>query len=140
MVFCKFKAASVCRINSVSSTPFKPVSLSARTVFSVASFSSLVPLSRIMGCSLAIASSLTPFSRSSAFTLSRPILSSLSIATVISTMRSASPIISAIPLNILRLLILMHTLTPKRLKTVSTICISSTSLSRESLPTTSASH
>ena len=42
--------------------------------FRVASFSSLLPLNKMIGCSLAIASSLTPFSFNSALTLSRPIL------------------------------------------------------------------
>ena len=40
----------------------------------------------------------------------------------------------------LRLLILMATRMPKRVKTSSTICMSSTSLRSESEPTTSASH
>ena len=123
-----------------TSTPFSPTSLADNTFFSVANFSAFVPLRRMIGCNLAIASSLIPFSFSSAFTLSKPILSSLSIATVISTILSDSPIISAIPERILRLFILIHTRILKRLKTVSTICINSTSFSNESLPTTSASH
>jgi hypothetical protein len=53
-----------------------------------------------MGCSFAIASSETPLPESSRFTFSSPILSSLSMATVISTSRSFSPMISAIPARI----------------------------------------
>ena len=123
-----------------SSTPFSPVSLSRSTSAMVANFSSLVPCRMMIGCRRAMASSEMPSERSSALTPSTPILSSLSMATVISTIFSASPITSAMPVRILRLLTLMATRTPKRVKTVSIICTSSTSLRSESLPTTSASH
>ena len=108
-----------------SSTPFSPVSLSRSTSAMVANFSSLVPCRLMIGCRRAMASSE---------------MSILSMATVISTIFSASPITSAMPVRILRLLTLMATRTPKRVKTVSIICTSSTSLRSESLPTTSASH
>ncbi len=62
------------------------------------------------------------------------------MATVMSVILSAAPMTSAIPLRIFLLFIFIWTLTPNLLKTVSTICISSTSLSSESEPTTSASH
>jgi len=127
-------------MNSHSSTPFKPVSLEAKTCFNVSSFSELLPCNKIIGCNLSMASALMPFSANSLFTFSRPILSSLSIATVMSTILSASLIISAIPVRIFRLFILIQTRIPKRVNTSSTICISSTSLRSESLPTTSASH
>ncbi len=62
------------------------------------------------------------------------------MATVMSVILSAAPMTSAIPLRIFLLFIFIWTLTPNLQKTVSTICISSTSLSSESEPTTSASH
>ena len=127
-------------MNSISAMPLNPVSDAARTFFRDAIFSRFVPLNIITGCSLLMASSERPFSRSSSFTFSKPILSSLSIATVISTILSAAPKISAIPDRIFRLFILIQTRIPKRWNTSSIIWISSTSLIKESEPTTSPSH
>ena len=124
----------------ISSTPFMPVSSPAKSCSSCASFSSAVPTRSNTGCSLAMASAVRPRSISSAFTLSRPILSSLSIATVMSVSLSGAPIILAMPASILRLLILTVTGTCRRWNTSSIICTSSSSCSSESEPITSASH
>ena len=125
---------------SVSSTPRMPASEPSNTLRRAAIFSRLEPRRSITGCRRSMAESLMPLARSSAITPSRPILSNLSIATVISTILSASPITSAMPARILRLFILITTLMPRRRKTSSMIWMSSTSQSSESLPTTSASH
>ena len=53
-----------------------------------------------------------PFAFSSALTFSKPILSNLSMATVMSTILSASPIISAMPVKIFLLLIFIATRIP----------------------------
>lgn len=118
----------------------KPVSLSESTVFSVANFSALVPLRRMIGCSLAIASPLIPFSASSLLTLSKPILSSLSIATVISTILSCLSYDFGNTGQNLTIIDFNANADTETVNTVSTICINSTSFSNESLPTTSASH
>ena len=128
------------RINSISAIPFIAISDAASSFFKTASFSRFVPFSIMIGCKRAIAPSDNSLERNSSFTLSRPILSSLSIATVISTILSASPIISAMPERILRLFILIQTRIPKRRNTSSIIWISSTSFTNESEPTTSPSH
>ena len=72
---------------------------------SLGNFSLSFPFRLIIGCSCSIAFLETPFRTNSSLTCSMPILSSLSMATVISTILSPSPIISAMPLKILRLLI-----------------------------------
>ena len=82
----------------------------------------------------------TPLLSISSFTFSKPILSSLSIATVISISLSASPITSTIPDSTFLLLSLMIVGNFNSENTVSYNCISSTSNKRESEPTTSASH
>ena len=124
----------------ISSTPFSPVSLFASTSAIVFSLSSLLPLNCIIGCSFSMEAFDNPSFSSSAFTASSPILSSLSMAVVIWTIFSCSPMTSAIPESILRLFIFICTRIPNLVKTVSIICINSTSLSRESEPTMSASH
>ena len=133
-------APSCPRMKRISSTPLVPVSDFFSTSAIISSFCALVPSILMIGCSFSIASSDMPLLFSSSFTASRPILSSLSIATVMSTILSASPITSAMPVRILRLFIFICTLTPNFVNISSVICIRSTSLSRESEPTTSTSH
>ena len=106
----------------------------------VESFSSVEPERRRIGRSTATASALSPLSIISSSTFSKPILSSLSMATVISTTRSGNPQISAKPVRTLRLLTLMSTRTSSRENTRSTIWTSSSSLTWDREPTTSTSH
>ena len=74
-----------------------------------------------------------PFKR---FQIQPAILSILSIATVISTILSDAPSVSAIPLSILRLFTLIAIFIPRLAKTVSISDSNSISLFRESEPTT----
>ena len=104
------------------------------------SFSDVEPDS-LRICSITVtALSVKPFSRISSSTLSNPILSSLSIATVMSTTLSGNPQTSAKPVRTFLLLIFTSTFTSKRLNTLSTICTSSSSLTCDLLPITSTSH
>ena len=108
--------------------------------FILASFSLLSPLRSSTGSMTLTASGLRPFWSISSSTASSPILSILSMATVMSTTLSGKPAISARPVSSLRLFIFTQTLTPKRRNTLSTICTSSSSLSWEVEPMTSTSH
>ena len=130
-----------------SSRPRRPVSetmpdadLPCIRPLIVSIFSAVVPSSRSTGSITATAWSVSPLSFISASTASRPILSSLSIATVMSVTLSGKPAISARPVRTFLLLIFMATLMPNLVKTRSTICTSSSSLSWDLLPMTSASH
>ena len=133
--------------SSSSSRPFRPVSDTkpdADPPFikeRIEAIFSAVEPERARICSMtAIALSVSPFSLISSLTASSPILSSLSIATVMSTTLSGKPQTSAKPVRTLRLLILTSTRTSSRAKTLSTIWTSSNSFSWELEPMTSTSH
>ena len=121
--------------------PLRPTSEVAKIADKAANFSVNEPLSPKIGFIFSIAAVLIPLSLISFITPSSPILSSLSKATVKSMSLSLSPITSAKPLSILRLLIFI--VTPFKLsavKTASYNCTNSTSCHKLLLPTTSASH
>ena len=127
-------------IFSISSIPFFPVSELFRISFSEFNFSSLLPSILKIGFNKAIEFSESPLPCNSSTTLSIPILSSLSIATVISIILFCSPITSAMPARIFLLFTLMITWTFNASNTSSMIDNKSTSFNNESLPMMSASH
>ena len=98
--------------------PLRPTSEVAKIADKAANFSVNDPLSPKIGFIFSIAAVLIPLSLISFITSSSPILSSLSKATVKSMSLSLSPITSAKPLSILRLLIFI--VTPFRLSAVKT--------------------
>ena len=98
--------------------PLHPTSEVAKIADKAANFSVNDPLSPKIGFIFSIAAGLIPLSLISFITPSSPILSSLSKATVKSMSLSLSPITSAKPLSILRLLIFI--VTPFRLSAVKT--------------------
>ena len=132
--------SSASRMNCNSSTPFSPVALPLRVSARICIFSSLLPCALSIGRSFSTDSSLMPLLLSSATTPSRPILSILSMATVMSIIFSGSPITSAIPASTLRLLSFIATRMFSLPNTWSMSCTSSTSFISELLPMMSASH
>ena len=103
---------------SISAMPVLPIELSPNKDFKASNFSVLLP-SICKYCSIVfICTSFKPRCSNSSFTFSMPILSNLSMATVMSIILSVPPHISANAANILRLLILISTSIPSLANTV----------------------
>jgi hypothetical protein len=83
----------------------QPISELLNIDFNNATFSAVLPVNESSGLNFSIASSVNPFNLNSSFTFSIPILSSLSMATVISIILSEAFNTSAMPANTFRLLI-----------------------------------
>lgn len=118
---------------------FSSISESDNTSESTVSFSSFVPLRSMIGFNTLSNGQKFPFDFNSSITFSIPILSSLSIATVMSIILSEAPINSAIPATFL---LLSFIVTPnfKFSNTSLMMEINSISFSKEFDPITSASH